>query len=128
MVQVMEKPPLSIIKERFGEDAAKAKAQLVEAVKKAAGKDLWIDDRLNESKGLEHVSNRKLLHLERVFRAVTDEVGSRDKLIAQIAELEGKARDEAYRTRLSALTTPALWDRFQAARARASRKATKGSK
>ena len=60
-------------------------------MKKVAGKDLWLD-RLNEEKGLEHVSNGKLLHLEQVFEAVSKEVGSRDKLIGEIAKLQGGRR------------------------------------
>ena len=88
MVHVMSKSPLSIVKERFGDDPKKAKEQLVAAVKKVAGKDLWLD-RLNEEKGLQHVSNSKLLHLEQVFEAVGKAVGSRDKLIGEIAKASG---------------------------------------
>lgn len=109
----MSKSPLSIVKERFGDDPKKAKAKLVAAVKKAAGKDLWLD-RLNEEKGLDHVSNKKLLHLEEVLEAVGKQVGSRDKLIAEIAKLQGRAKDEDYKARLAEESTPALWDRFQA--------------
>ena len=99
MVHVMSKSPLSIVKERFGDDPKKAKEKLVAAVKKAAGKDLWLD-RLNEEKGLEHVSNKKLLHLEQVLTAVRKEAGSRDKLITAIAEAQGRGKDEAYKARL----------------------------
>jgi hypothetical protein len=109
----MSKSPLSIVKERFGDDPKKAKAKLVAAVKKAAGKDLWLD-RLNEQKGLDHVSNKKLLHLEQVLEAVSNAVGSRDKLIGEIAKLQGRAKDEDYKARLGEESTPALWDRFQA--------------
>jgi hypothetical protein len=113
MVHVMSKSPLSIVKERFGDDPKKAKEKLVAAVKKVAGKDLWLD-RLNEEKGLEHVSNGKLLHLEQVFEAVSKEVGSRDKLIGEIAKLQGRSKDEDYKARLGEESTPSLWDRFQA--------------
>jgi len=113
MVHVMSKSPLSIVKERFGDDPKKAKEKLVAAVKKVAGKDLWLD-RLNEEKGLEHVSNRKLLHLEQVFEAVSKEVGSRGKLIGEIAKLQGRSKDEDYKARLGEESTPSLWDRFQA--------------
>jgi hypothetical protein len=113
MVHVMSKSPLSIVKERFGDDPKKAKEKLVAAVKKVAGKDLWLD-RLNEEKGLEHVSNRKLLHLEQVFEAVSKEVGSRDKLIGEIAKLQSRSKDEDYKARLGEESTPSLWDRFQA--------------
>jgi hypothetical protein len=113
MVHAMSKSPLSIVKERFGDDPKKAKEKLVAAVKKAADKDLWLD-RLNEEKGLRHVSNRKLLHLEQVLEAVSKAVGSRDKLIGEIAKLQGRAKDEDYKTRLGEESTPSLWDRYQA--------------
>jgi len=113
MVHVMSKSPLSIVKERFGDDPKKAKEKLVAAVKKVAGKDLWLD-RLNEEKGLEHVSNGKLLHLEQVFEAVSKKVGSREKLIGEIAKLQGRSKDEDYKARLGEESTPSLWDRFQA--------------
>jgi len=121
MVHVMSKSPLSIVKERFGDDPKKAKEKLVAAVKKVAGKDLWLD-RLNEEKGLEHVSNGKLLHLEQVFEAVSKEVGSRDKLIGEIAKLQGRSKDEDYKAHLGEESTPSLWDRFQAVQSNASGK------
>jgi len=116
MVHVMSKSPLSIVKERFGDDPKKAKEKLVAAVKKVAGKDVWLD-RVNEGKGLEHVSNKKLLHLEQVLQAVA-KVGSRDKLIDAIAEAQGRAKDDAYKARLGEESTPALWDRYQAVQSR----------
>jgi hypothetical protein len=123
----MSSSPLSIVKERFGDDPKKAKEKLVAAVKKAAGKDLWLD-RLNEAKGLSHVSNKKLLHLERVFEQVAQEVGSRDKLIEEIARQNGRAGDDDYRARLADESTPSLWDRFQAVQSSAARNSAKGSK
>jgi hypothetical protein len=119
MVHAMSKSPLSIVKERFGDDPKKAKEKLVAAVKKVAGKDLWLD-RLNEEKGLQHVSNRKLLHLEEVLGAVSKEVGSRDKLIVEIAKLQGRAKDEDYKTRLVEESTPSLWDRYQSVQSNSS--------
>jgi len=113
MVHLMSKSPLSIVKARFGDDPKKAKEKLVAAVKKVAGKDLWLE-RLNEDKGLQHVSNRKLLHLEQVFAAVSKQVGSREKLIGEIAKLQGRSKDESYIARLGTESTPSLWDRFQA--------------
>jgi len=113
MVHLMSKSPLSIVKARFGDDPKKAKEKLVDAVKKVAGKDLWFE-RLNAEKGLQHVSNKKLLHLEQVFEAVRKQVGSRDKLIGEIARLQGRSKDESYQTRLGLESTPSLWDRYQA--------------
>ncbi len=109
----MSKSPLSILKERFGDDPKKAKEQLVAAVQKAAGKDLWLD-RVSEAKGLGHVSTSKLLHLEEVFTKIAKEVGSRDKLISEIASRAGRPKDEDFKASLAEETTPALWDRFQA--------------
>jgi hypothetical protein len=116
MVHVMSKSPLTIVKERFGDDPKKAKEKLVAAVKKAASKDVWLD-RVNEGKGLEHASNKKLLHLEQVLLAVA-KVGSRDKLVDEIAKAQGRAKDDAYKTRLGEESTPALWDRYQAVQSR----------
>ncbi len=118
MVHVMSNSPLSTVKERFGDDPKKAKQKLVEAVKKAAGKDLWLE-RVSAEKGLEHVSNKKLLHLEQVFQAVSKEVGSRDKLIGEIAGLQGLAKDEGYKARLAEESTPSLWDRYRAVQSQA---------
>ena len=112
MVHLMSNSPLSIVKERFGDDPKKAKEKLVAAVKKVAGKDLWLD-RLNAKKGLQHVSNRKLLHLEQLFTEISKEVGSREKLIGEIAKLQGRAKDEDYKGSLSEESTPSLWDRYQ---------------
>ncbi len=127
MVHVMSNSPLAIVKERFGDDPKKAKEKLVAAVKKAAGKDLWLD-RLNEAKGLAHVSNKKLLHLEQVLEKVAKAVGSRDKLIGEIAKLSGRAKDDDYKARLAEESTPTLWDRFQAVQSSAAGKVARGSK
>ena len=114
----MSKSPLQIIKERFGDDPLKAKAKLVEAVKKAAGKELWLDT-VNEAKGLEHVSNKKLLHLVDLFETISKDVGSRDKLISELAELQGRGKDDAFKASLATSSTPKLWDQLKAARGQA---------
>lgn len=116
----MTKSPLSIIKERFGDDRRQAKAKLVKAVQEAAGKDLWLE-RLSEEKGLEHVSNRKLLHLEDVLSKVKSEVGSREKLIAAIAEAAGKKNDGDFKAALDRRPTPRLWDQYRAAQKQANK-------
>ena len=121
MVHLMSNSPLSIVKERFGDDPKKAKEKLVAAVNKVAGKDLWLD-RLNAKKGLQHVSNRKLLHLEQLFTEISKEVGSREKLIGEIAKLQGRAKDEDYKASLSEESTPSLWDRYQSVQSSSSGK------
>ena len=59
----MAKTPLQQVKEEFGD-----KAKLVEALKQLTGEDLWLGQ--TSEKGLERVSNAKLLRLHRVFSAV----------------------------------------------------------
>lgn len=122
----MSKSPLMIVKERFGDDPKQAKEKLVAAVKKAGGKDAWVD-RLNEEKGLEHVSNKKLLRLERILLAVSNEVGSRDKLIGEIAKAKGRDQDDAYKTRLAEESTPSLWDRYRSLQSRVAGTPAKGN-
>ena len=112
----MQKSPLSIVTERFGDDRVAAKAKLVKAVKDLAGSDLWVE-RLNNDKGLERVSNAKLLHLEAVLGEVKKDVGSRDKLIAELLKLSKREGDADYKSALAAKSTPALWDALKARRA-----------
>ena len=52
------KSPLALVKDRFSN-----KEGLVAAVNALATDDLWNGRRLSEDKGLDHVSNKKLLHL-----------------------------------------------------------------
>ena len=108
----MKPSPLAEVKDRFG-----SKDKLVDAIKDF-GDDLLLD-RTNEDKGLERVSNRKLLHLHEVLSTVKDEFGSRDKLIDAICEVESR-KDEGYRTRLERWPTPRLWDWYRSAKKRAS--------
>ncbi len=100
----MQKSPLSIVKERFTD-----KAGLIAAVKALATDDLW-SDRLNEAKGLDLVSNKKLLHLHDVLTAVKKEFGSRDKLIDAIVQGEDRGKDADYRKRFVEWSTPRLYD------------------
>jgi hypothetical protein len=112
----MQKAPFAIVKEKFGD-----KAKLVEAVKEFMSADLWVN-RLNQKKGLEHVSNAKLLRLHRVFSQVKAEFGSREKLIDAILVLEGRTKDAGFRARLDAYPVPRLYDLHKSAKKRAVRK------
>lgn len=109
----MKASPLAQVKERFG-----SKEKLVEAVKDLATDELWID-RVNEDKGLERVSNQKLLHLHAVLSEVKSQFGSRAKLIDAILELEKRTKDTGYRARLERFPVPRLWDFYRAASRRA---------
>jgi hypothetical protein len=115
------KSPLSAIKEKF-ENKAKLVAELEKITKDG---DLWVS-RLNEKKGLAHVSNAKLLKLHATFAAVKEKFGTRAKLIDAIAEIEKRAKDEGYKSRLGHYPVPRLWDMYRSAskRSGAAAKAT----
>lgn len=114
----MSKSPLASVKERF-----ESKEKLVAAVQKLATKDLWID-RVNGTKGLEKVSNAKLLRLHDVLTRAKDGFGTRDKLVAAIAELAKRAKDKGYATRLEGYPLPRLLD-LHGSLARADKRAKK---
>ncbi len=103
----MNKQPLSIVKERFQD-----KAGLVKAVKDLATEDLWID-RLDD-KGLDCVSNKKLLHLHSVLSTVKEKFGGRAKLVEAILKQQARGKDDGYKAGLNRLSLPRLWDQFRA--------------
>lgn len=109
------KTPLAIVKEKFGD-----KAKLVAAVEKFTSEDLWVS-RTNQDKGLQHVSNAKLLRLHDTFAKVKEKFGTRDKLIDAILTLEKRAKDDGYRSRLSAYPVPRLFDLYNATEKRVAR-------
>lgn len=108
----MAKSPLQTVKERF-----KDKAGLVSAVKGLMSDELWID-RLNDNKGLDRVSNQKLLHLHEVLSQVKSQFGSRAKLIDAIATASGRAKDAEYKQGLQRFPTPRLFNLPKLAEAR----------
>lgn len=108
----MTATPLALVKERFG-----SKEKLAKAVEGLASKDLWLD-RVNEDKGLGRVSNAKLLRLHDALEDAKKRFGTRDKLIAALCELEKRAKDEGYKSRLSAYPLPRLLDLHAAAEKR----------
>lgn len=108
------KSPLALVKERFTN-----KEGLVAAVKALATDELWNDRRLNEGKGLDHVSNKKLLRLHDVLSALKKDFGSRAKLIDALAEAGKRSKDAGYRERLEKRSTPELASLMSAAKKRA---------
>lgn len=95
--------PLAIVKEKYG-----SKDKLVETV---AG---LLEAQEGESAEeftarLKRVANAKLLHLVQVGEAAKA-AGGRDKLVAAVAELQGKAKDKDYVASLSAQSLSALLD------------------
>jgi hypothetical protein len=119
------KTPLTVVKERFGD-----KSKLVEAVKAFTTDDLWLKrtraDR-NGSKGLEHVSNAKLLRLHTTFTEVKERFGSREKLIDAILEAEKRTKDAGLRRRLEQYPVPRLYDMFKSSSKRAKVSARAGA-
>lgn len=102
----MPHAPLAVVKQRFG-----SKEALVEAVQKLVSDELWLD-RVDADKGLDSVSNRKLLHLHDTLTRVKKDFGTRAKLVAAIAKDRGKDKDKDWAARLERFPTPrlfALW-------------------
>ena len=104
------KTPLTTVRDTFG-DKEKLVAELEKFTKDEA---LWVG-RVNDKKGLAHVSNAKLLRLHKTFSAVKEKFGTRAKLIEAIAEVEKRTKDEGYKTRLQGFPVPRLWDLFNSA-------------
>ena len=118
------KSPLAVVKEKF-----ESKDKLVEAVKAFMTDDLWLKrtsaDR-GKDRGIEDVSNQKLLRLHATFSAVKEKFGTRAGLIDAILELEKRAKDAGYKKRLETYPVPRLYDRYQTLK-RAADRAAKAS-
>jgi hypothetical protein len=115
--------PLATVKKRF-----ENKAKLVEAVKALMTDDLWLPRLSGDrggSRGIEHVSNAKLLRLHETLSALKKDFGSRSKLIAKLLEVEKRSGDEGYKKRLESYPAPRLLDAYKSAERRA-KKATGG--
>ncbi len=112
----MKKSPLATVKERF-----ETKEKLVGAVQELANEQLWLS-RVNEVKGLERVSNAKLLRLHRVLTQVKERFGSRANLVDAILSLEKRTKDVGYKARIEGYPLPRLLDMQQSAE-RASKRA-----
>ena len=110
------KSPLTLVKEKFGD-----KAKLVEAVKALATEQLWLPrtsaDR-GKDRGLEHVSNTKLLRLHAILSEVKEKFGTRVKLIDELLGLQNRLKDSELRKRLEAFPVPRLYDLFKATKKR----------
>jgi hypothetical protein len=107
------KSPLALVKERFSN-----KEGLVSAVKALATEDLWNGRRLSQGKGLDHVSNKKLLHLHDVLSEIKTNHGSRAKLIDAVLEFDKRGKDAGYRTSLEGRSTTELFQLFTTAKKR----------
>ena len=105
----MKKSPLQMVKDRFGDKDA-----LVESLRKFTNEDLWVN-RLNAVKGLDHVSNAKLLRLHDTFSKVKEQFGNRFKLIDAILEVQNRVKDTGLRERLERYPVPRLFDLYMSA-------------
>ena len=114
----MAKSPLETTKARF-----KDKAGLVAAVQSLMTEDLWID-RVSADKGLDSVSNKKLLHLHEVLTEVKSQFGSRAALIDKIATAHGRQKDAEYKQGLQRFPTPRLVEISRAGLKRAKKAAS----
>ena len=99
--------PLATVKERF-----ESKEKLVAAVKTLMTDELWVA-RLSEdrggAKGIDRVSNAKLLRLHDTLTEV------KDKLVDAVLEAQARAKDANYKQRLEGYTVPRLYDLYKSA-------------
>ncbi|MBK8254503.1 MAG: hypothetical protein IPK82_17775 [Polyangiaceae bacterium] len=113
------KSPLALVKEKFGD-----KEKLVEAVKAFMNDDLWVkrtaEDR-GKDRGIEYVSNAKLLRLHATFSEVKEKFGTRAKLIDALLDLEKRTKDAGYKKRVEAYPVPRLYDAYKVAKRAADR-------
>ena len=106
-VSVVKKTPLQMIKDRYTD-----KNGAITALKALVGDEL-VEDRFAEGKGLDHVSNAKILKLIDTAADVKKRWGSRAGLVDAIVKLE-KRKDEGFKTRLGKFPLPRLADHMRA--------------
>ena len=105
----MQKSPLQQVKDRFG-----TKEALIKELKGLVDKtDLFIQ-KFSEQKGLERISNLKLLRLHRLAKEVQEKFGTRQKLIDALVELDGHVKDADYRKHFEKHTIGRLYDVYRA--------------
>jgi len=109
--------PLSEVKERFG-----SKEALIKEIEKLTAKKDLLAEKFGE-KGVEHVSNAKLLRLHRLVSEVSDRFSSRAGLVDAYLELRHRSKDEPYRQKLMTYTLGRLYDMYQVAQRKAPSKA-----
>ena len=103
----MANSPLQTVKDKF-----KNKEGLLAAVKGLMTDELWLD-RLNSDKGLDSVSNAKLLRLHAVLSEVKKQFGTRAKLIEAVLGQTKRGKDGDFKAGLQRLPTPRLLEIFK---------------
>jgi hypothetical protein len=107
------KSPLATVKDKFGD-----KSKLVEAVKAFNTEELWLgrtsaDQGGGEGRGLQHVSNAKLVRLHAVFTEVKEKFGTRAKLIEEILTAQKRSKDGDLKKKLETYPVPRLFDLYK---------------
>lgn len=107
------KSPLAIVKDKFGD-----KSKLVEAVKAFGTEELWLgrtsaDNSGGQGRGLQHVSNAKLIRLHAVFTEVKAKFGTRAKLVEDILAAQKRSKDGDLKKKLETYPVPRLFDLYK---------------
>lgn len=112
----MKITPLQEVKEKFG-----SKENLIKELKSIFDKGELFEDRLNLDKGLQTVSNTKLLKLHKVASEVKERFTTRANLIGDLLKTMGRIKDEGLRSRFEKWGLPRLWDYYQSMAKRSSK-------
>ncbi len=104
----MQKTPLQEVNERFG-----SKQDLIKQLQTMFDKGKLFEDRLNPDKGLDHVSNAKLLKLHKVATEVTDRFTTRDNLIGDLLKMMKREKDEGLKERFENWGLPRLLEYYE---------------
>lgn len=107
------KSPLATVKEKFGD-----KSKLVEAIKAFGTEELWLgrtsaDNAGGKGRGIDHVSNAKLIRLHAVFTEVKTKFGTRAKLIEEILSAQKRSKDGDLKKKLETYPVPRLFDLYK---------------
>jgi len=109
--------PFSQVKERFG-----SKEDLIKEIEKLKGKGDILVEKFSD-KGIERVSNAKLLRIHRMLTEVSGQFPNRAALVDAYLELKHRGKDQPYREKLMTYTLGRLVDMYHAARRKAAAKA-----
>ena len=111
----VQESPMQAVKRLYG-NKDKLVDAVVDTLKDAEQEAGELKERLLRS------SNKKLLRLAEVGKTVKDKYGgSKDKLVAALAEAKGKAKDADYVARLQQFSPARLLDMLNAATTRQSK-------
>jgi hypothetical protein len=110
--------PLAEVKDRFG-----SKEALVKEIEKLTAKKDLLTDKLSE-KGLERVSNTKLLRLHRLVTEVSNQFSDRGAMVDAYLALKGRAKDQPYKEKLMTFPLGRMYDMYRMAQRKKPAKAS----